>query len=98
SEEPYTVFGDPSEYGIVYLIAQDAANNQNDVLSLIPEVTQARVAHRWQDVVNFHAQKPVEALIVDRSAYPVVDKTWTAAMSRQGLVIASINLYAEAQT
>jgi hypothetical protein len=95
SQEPYRVYGNPSDYQLVYLIAPEAEDSQNEVLASIPDITQAKVAHNWQEVLNFHAERPVEALIVDRSGYPLVDKTWTAAMARQGLVIATINLYAE---
>lgn len=95
--EVYRVYGSPSDYRIVYLIAPDAERSQNEVLAAIPDITHADVAHDWQEVLRLHVKDPIEAIIIDRSAYRLVDKTWTAAMARQGLVIATINMYAEQQ-
>jgi hypothetical protein len=97
TREPYRVYGDPSEYQIVYLIAPEVEASQNDVIASIPVITQAKVAHNWQAVLDFHRDQSIEAIIIDRSAYAMVDKSWTAAMSRKGLVIATINMYAEQQ-
>lgn len=93
----YRVYVDPSEYQIVYLITPDAERSQNELLATIPDITQAKVAHDWRQVMSFHSEKSIEAIIIERSAYPLVDKSWTAAMARQGLVIATINLYAGEQ-
>jgi hypothetical protein len=98
TQAAYQVYGDLAEYQIVYVVASDTERSQHDVLATLPDITQAKVAHNWQAVLNFQAEKPIEAIIIDRSAYPWVDKRWTAAIARQGLVIATINMYAQEHT
>lgn len=85
---------DPAGYRIVYLIPSDSVSSEN-VLSpdnLMGEVTQALIANKWEEVLNYHADQPIQALIVHGSAYGVVDLVWVAEAWRDGMTVAGVNL------
>lgn len=97
--QEYKVWGDPANYQIVYFVAPGAIpeGNITSPRNLLGQITQAKIAYKWDDVIGFDVQKPIEALIVHKSAYELVDKNWTAAAARRGVVIATINMYAAEQ-
>ncbi len=97
NDREYTLVADPSDYVIVYLTNPSTEVNADSPLALIPDISKAKIASRWEDVVSYNAQKPIEALIIDKSAYELIDFSASAQLSRRGTVIATINMYAQEQ-
>ena len=91
---PPSLTGDPSEYSIVYFTkdADDPIVSEN---SLITEISQARVASEWDQVLAYHNERPIEALMVHLSAFAAADTDWTAARVREGLAIVTIDMHVE---
>lgn len=52
----------------------------------------AQIARTWQEVVEADQAERLDALVIDTSALPGVDKGWVANAYRRGTVIAGFNI------
>jgi hypothetical protein len=60
---------------------------------VIARATGAHVVSTWDEVLAFHKEAPLQALIIDRSAVWRADWAWVRAAYRHSVVIVLFNLY-----
>jgi len=89
------IFPDPAQYRIVYFIAPGTISDESLISpnNLLGEMLPSGIAYTWDDVVRIDRETPIDAIIIHRSAYDLVDRTWAAQALRRGVVFSVINMY-----
>lgn len=83
----------PPNFQIVYLVVDPAVLEQSRLApSRLREVLGAHLATSWEEVIILNRERPVEALIIHKSAVPLLDSDWLAEAYRKGVVIATFNV------
>jgi hypothetical protein len=86
-----------SKYHIVYLVKEGAVERNSLMAPSRLEdanILGVQVAHSWDKVLTLDRAAPVDALIIHNSAISLVDQDWVSNAYRQGIVIATFNIYA----
>lgn len=86
------------QYRIVYFTLSTTTNSTSAVQQ--PPVTIRQMADniasevitRWEDVIAFDRETPLDALLIDGRALFLVDKDWATAAYQRGVVIGGFNI------
>ena len=85
---PESPTSEEAPYHLVYLFSGEGDPSDPLAPTHMEAALNARTATRWSDVLTYHEQRPIDALLIHRSAFETVDWEWVSrAYHYDGMVI-----------